>query len=197
MADIGEAVGLRKASLYNHLSTKHDMLRELVERGAALFTDGMAPIVASSAPAVDRLGRAMRMHLRVVADHPDVAIVFLQEWRQLEEEARLRVCQSRDRYEAAWRSIIADGVREGRFRPDLDIRFAALTLLSAANWAYQWYDPQGPLTSDQVADRFVALALNGMAYDEGKQASVRPAASSGQDPGSDNFEVAAVRRDIP
>jgi len=169
MADIGAAVGLRKASLYNHLSTKLDMLRELVERGAVLFTDGMAPIAASSDPAAYRLARAMRMHLRVVAEHPDVAIVFLQEWRQLEDEARLRVCQSRDRYEAAWRAMLADGIREGQFRPDLDIHFAALSLLSAANWAYQWYDPRGPLTSDQVADRFVEVALRGMASRESDQ----------------------------
>ena len=169
MADIGAAVGLRKASLYNHLSTKLDMLRELVERGAVLFTDGMAPIATSSDPAADRLARAMRMHLRVVAEYPDVAIVFLQEWRQLEDEARLRVCQSRDRYEAAWRAMLADGIREGQFRPDLDIHFAALSLLSAANWAYQWYDPRGPLTSDQVADRFVEVALRGMASRESDQ----------------------------
>ncbi|HVA92913.1 MAG TPA: TetR/AcrR family transcriptional regulator [Chloroflexota bacterium] len=162
MADIGEAVGLRKASLYNHLSTKQDMLRELVERGAALFVDGMAPIATSTDSAVDRLGRAMRMHLRVVAEHPDVAIVFLQEWRQLDAEARARVQASRDHYEEAWRAIIADGVREGRLRPELDIRFAALSLLSAANWAYQWYDPHGPLTAEDVADRFVKLALAGM-----------------------------------
>ena len=169
MADIGAAVGLRKASLYNHLSTKHDMLRELVERGAALFTEGMAPIAASNDPAADRLARAMRMHLRVVAEHPDVAIVFLQEWRQLDDDARLRVCQSRDRYETAWRTMIADGIGEGRFRPDLDVKFAAISLLSAANWAYQWYDPRGSLTPDQVADRFVEVALRGMVSRESEQ----------------------------
>ncbi|MGH2343822.1 MAG: TetR/AcrR family transcriptional regulator, partial [Chloroflexota bacterium] len=164
MADIGEAVGLRKASLYNHVSTKQDMLRELVERGAALFMDGMAPIAGATEPAPVRLRRAVRMHLHVVAEHPDLAGVFLHEWRQLEGEARTRVGDLRDRYERTWRQIVSDGIREGRFRPNLDARFAALSLLSAANWSYQWYDPRGALSPDEVADRFTDLALEGMEY---------------------------------
>lgn len=162
MAEIGAAVGLKKASLYSHVSTKQEVLRELVERGAALFMDGIAPIAASRAPAQARVRRALRMHLRVVSDHPDLAAVFLQEWRQLEGEARTRIGQMRDEYERAWRQIIADGVHEGAFRADLDVRFAALSLLSVANWAYQWFDPRGPLGADDAADRFMSIVLDGI-----------------------------------
>jgi AcrR family transcriptional regulator len=162
MADIGAAVGLSKASLYTHVNAKQDVLRDLVERGAALFMAGIAPIAASSAPAPDKVRQALRMHLHVVADAPDLAAVFLQEWRQLEGEARERVNGMRDEYEAAWRRIVSEGVESGHFRPDLDIRFAALALLSMANWAYQWFDPLGPLPAEAVADRFATLALDGM-----------------------------------
>jgi len=61
-----------------------------------------------------------------------------------------------------WRDIVAEGVQAGLFKPDLDVRFAALLLLSAANWAYQWFDPHGPLSADDVADRFADIALGGM-----------------------------------
>jgi AcrR family transcriptional regulator len=162
MADIGEAVGLKKASLYSHVTTKQEVLRELVERGAGLFMDGMAPIAHSRAPAPQRLRQALRMHLGIVGEHPDLAAVFLQEWRQLEGEARARIGQMRDQYEQMWRRIIADGVQSGHFRADLDVRFAALSLLSSANWAYQWFDPRGQLSAEQVADRFADLAFHGM-----------------------------------
>jgi AcrR family transcriptional regulator len=176
MADIGEAVGLKKASLYSHVAAKQDVLRELVERGAALFMEGMAPIARSSAPAPERVRRALHMHLRVVSEHPDLAAVFLQEWRQLEGAPRERIGRMRDEYEAMWREIIASGVRDGAFRPDLDVRFATLALLSSANWAYQWFDPRGPLSAGEVADRFADLALDGMT-DRSVSASCGPAAS--------------------
>jgi TetR/AcrR family transcriptional regulator, cholesterol catabolism regulator len=162
MADIGQAVGLRKASLYSHVATKQEMLRDLVERGAALFMEGIVPIVESAEPAPVRLRRAMRMHLQIVAEHPDLAGIFLHEWRQLEADALAHIGDLRDRYERLWRTIVEDGIGEGHFRADLDARFATLALLSAANWSYQWYDPSGPLSSDQVADRFTDLIFAGM-----------------------------------
>jgi hypothetical protein len=70
----------------------------------------------------------------------------------------------RAEYEAAWREIVAEGVRDGHFRTDLDVRFAALALLSVANWAYQWFDPRGSLPAEAVADRFATLLLEGMDF---------------------------------
>ena len=161
MADIGRAVGLEKGSLYSHISAKQDVLHELVMRGADLFMAGIRPIAVSSDPAPIKVRGAMRAHLRVVAEHPDLATVFLDEWRRLEGAARDDVGRLRDEYEGLWREIVADGVRDGAFRADLDARFAALLLLSAANWAYQWFDPHGPLSADEVADRLTEIALEG------------------------------------
>ncbi len=162
MADIGKAVGLEKGSLYSHISSKQDVLRELVMRGATLFMAGIRQVAASDAPAPVKVREAMRAHLRVVAEQPALATVFLQEWRRLEGASLDEVNRLRADYESMWRDIVAAGVRDGLFRADLDTRFAALLLLSAANWAYQWFDPQGALSADDVADKFTDIALEGM-----------------------------------
>lgn len=162
MADIGKAVGLEKGSLYTHITTKHEVLQELVERGAASFMAAIAPVVATPASAPERLRLAMRAHLRVVAEHPDLATVFLQEWRRLEVQPRAHIGALRDQYERLWRGIVEDGVRDGSLRANADPRVVALLLLSAGNWAYQWFDPRGTLTSDEAADRFTDLVLAGI-----------------------------------
>jgi len=159
---IGKAVGLEKGSLYSHISSKQDVLRELVMRGATLFMAGMRRVVDSDAPPPVKVRAAMRAHLRVVAEHPDLATVFLQEWRRLEGAALDEVKGLRGEYEAAWRELVAAGVCDGSFRADVDVRFAARLLLSAANWAYQWFDPRGPLSADEVADRFTDIAIEGI-----------------------------------
>jgi len=162
MADIGKAVGLEKGSLYSHISSKQDVLRELVMRGATLFMAGIRQVAASDATAPVKVREAMRAHLRVVAEQPDLATVFLQEWQRLEGATLDEVNRLRADYESMWRDIVEAGVREGLLRADLDTRFATLLLLSAANWAYQWFDPHGPLSADDVADRFTDIALAGM-----------------------------------
>lgn len=162
MADIGKAVGLEKGSLYTHIAAKQEVLRELVERGASYFMAALAPVVAAQEPAPWKLRQALRAHLGVVAAHPDLATVFLQEWRQLEGPARAQIGCLRDEYEALWREIVAQGVAEGTLRPDAEPRMVALLLLSAGNWAYQWLDPGGPLSADAVADAFIELVLEGL-----------------------------------
>ena len=47
-----------------------------------------------------------------------------------------------------------------------DPRFARLLVLSAANWTYTWYRPQGPLSPEEVADRFTDLLLAGLGTKE-------------------------------
>src|SRR6266704_3013614 len=48
----------------------------------------------------------------------------------------------------------------GELRTDLDDATAALLALSAANWAYTWLQPGAE--TDELADRFTALLLDGM-----------------------------------
>ena len=162
MADIGKAVGLEKGSLYTHIAAKQDVLRELVDRGASAFAAALDPILSAPDPAPVRLRRALRAHLRVVAEHPDLAAVFLHEWRRLDGDDLARVGRLRDDYEAGWRAIIAAGVRDGELRAGTDPRVAARLFLSAGNWAHQGLDPAGPLTADQVADAYCDLMLVGL-----------------------------------
>ena len=46
---------------------------------------------------------------------------------------------------------------------DLDIQVASYGLLGMLNWLYKWYDPQGRLGVQQVAEQFTSLALAGLA----------------------------------
>jgi len=96
----------------------------------------------------------------VVADQLDVATVFVQEWRYLEGERRDEILGERRRYEERIRALFREGRELGELRSDLDDATAALLALSAANWAYTWL--QGGRDTDDLADRFYALLVDGM-----------------------------------
>jgi TetR/AcrR family transcriptional regulator, cholesterol catabolism regulator len=38
--------------------------------------------------------------------------------------------------------------------------------LGMLNWLYKWYDPQGRLSVQEVAEQFTSLALAGLAADK-------------------------------
>lgn len=161
MRDIAEALGLQAGSLYVHIEGKEELLFEIVDRGADQFLAAVAPVAAAPRPAPERLREAMRAHLRVMARHLDTATVFFHEWRFLDAGRRQRILAKRDRYEQLFRAIVADGVREGSLRP-VDVPMAARAVLSMVNWFYHWYRPEGPLSADEVADRFADLVLHGL-----------------------------------
>ncbi|WP_243123639.1 TetR/AcrR family transcriptional regulator [Thermaerobacter sp. FW80] len=161
MQDIADRLQLQRGSLYAHIDSKEELLFEIVDRAADRFLEGIERAWREGRTARERLRRALAAHMSVIADHRDTASVFFHEWRFLRDDLRRRIQVKRDRYEARWRELIADGVRRGEFRA-VDPRFAALLALSAVNWAYQWYSPEGPLSPAEVAEAFADLILQGL-----------------------------------
>ena len=159
IGDLAEAMGVQKGSLYAHISSKQDLLYETMVEGARAFHAGLDAI-SDEVPATEKIRLALRSHLRVVAGQLDVATVFVQEWRYLEGERRDEIVAERRRYEERIRGFFREGRDLGELRTDLDEATAALLVLSAANWAYTWL--QSGRDTDELADRFYALLLDGM-----------------------------------
>jgi TetR/AcrR family transcriptional regulator, cholesterol catabolism regulator len=159
IGDLAEAMGVQKGSLYAHISSKQDLLYETMREGADAFHRVLDELPEDAA-VTERIGLALRGHLRVVADQLDIATVFIREWRYLEGERRDEIVSERRRYEERIRALFREGRELGELRTDLDDATAALLLLSAANWAYTWLRPGGD--TDELADRFYALLIDGM-----------------------------------
>src|SRR6266496_3272241 len=159
IGEIAEALGVQKASLYSHIASKQDLLYETMREGADAFHAALDAI-PERLPAVEKIRLALRGHLRVVAEQLDVATVFVQEWRYLDGPRRDEIVAERRRYEERIRALFREGRELSELRTDLDDSTAALLMLSAANWAYTWLQPG--VDTDELADRFYALLIDGM-----------------------------------
>lgn len=159
MGDVAEAMGLQKGSLYSLTDSKQSLLADAMREGAAAFQAAL-DAVPEDAPAIERIRRALRGHLGVVAGQLDVATVFTREWRALQGAARDEIVEARRRYEQRWRLLFREGVERGELRVDLDADAAALLVLSAANWAYTWLRPGADI--DSLAESFTAIVVDGV-----------------------------------
>lgn len=162
MQDLAETLGMNRGSLYHYIAGKDDLLWLILGRAFDLLEARVAPILEADAPPIDRIRGAIREHLRVAADHADELSLIQIELRSLPLERRARMIERRNGYEGLWRAAISDGMRDGSLRA-FDVALAGIGILSACNWFTQWFRPDGPLTVDEVAERFSDLFLVGLA----------------------------------
>ena len=138
MRDIAAAVGMLPGSVYYHFASKEALL-------AAVHADAIDRSIAVVEQAVaawhdpwDRLEAASAAHLRLLVTGGALAAV-IADGRNQPASARDELVRERDRYEALFRSLVAElalppGVSAASFR---------LALLGALNWALTWYRPGG------------------------------------------------------
>ena len=159
MADLADAMGLQKGSLYSLTGSKQDLLVVVTREGAAAFHAALDHVPEDDEP-LERIRSALRGHLAVVADQVHTATVFTREWRFLEEPELTAFRDERRRYEERWRSLLREAAERGALRADLDAEATVLLVLSAANWAYTWIRPE--TDTDALADRFFAILVDGV-----------------------------------
>ena len=187
--DIAQALNLQGGSLYAHVASKEDVLWSIVSRAADRFRDEVGPIADREEPASERLREMIVAHVRVVTDELENAAVFLREWRFLGAQRQADIAERRDGYEALFRRVVDEGVRQGEFGPT-DAKLTATLILSALNGIAGWYRPDGPLTPDAIADHYAGLFLRALACDpsgstdEPSGSTDEPSGSNARPPGS-------------
>lgn len=171
MQDIAQAVRLQKASLYHHVSSKQEILVDVLNQALDLLIERMQAVMDQPLAPDEKLRQAMRVYLTTLLEHRDLAAVLLLEHRNLSPELHARHIPRRDRFEQLWRDLIQQGLDDGVFccaGPAM----ASRALLGVMNWTITWYRPSGACTPEEVAAQFSDLFLLGLL---GRESSVRDA----------------------
>ena len=145
MRDLGTELGLLGSSLYSHVTSKEDLLVDVVEKGATLFADAAARATAAGGSGAQRLQALIAGHVDVVIEHQDEVRTFLNEARLLDGQHRRHIVAARDAYELEFRRAIADGIADGSLGWTVDPKLGGIFVLSILNALERWYHPEGPL----------------------------------------------------
>lgn len=166
--DIAHALDIQGASLYAHVASKEDVLWAIVDRAASTFEAAADRALGGGsrvpADATTRLAALVRAHVAVIAADPELASVFVHEWRHLSGSRREAILARRDAYERRFRQLVRRGISAGDFM-QTDPALAATFLLTALNGIAGWYRPGGRLTADRIADHYADIAVRALTED--------------------------------
>jgi AcrR family transcriptional regulator len=161
MQDIAQAVRLQKGSLYYHVTSKQEILVDVLNRALDMLIEHIELVTAQPLPPDEKLRQAMQAYLVALLEHRDLAAVMLLELRALEPAYRSRHIPRRDRFERIWRDLIQEGLNQEIFSCE-DSGMASRALLGVMNWTITWYRPEGSYSAEKIAGQFADLFLSGL-----------------------------------
>jgi TetR/AcrR family transcriptional regulator, cholesterol catabolism regulator len=161
MRELADSVGIEAASFYNHFASKESILKEICFRMAGAFFSGIEHVLVGEKKSDKLLQKAICSHVKVITENTDASAVFFHDWRYLSEPYLSEFKKMRKDYENIFRKILKEGMLNGTFEKQ-DETFAVLHIFSSLNWIYEWFDPEGKLTPEQIGNQLAKLILNGM-----------------------------------
>jgi TetR/AcrR family transcriptional regulator, cholesterol catabolism regulator len=177
MRQLAAEAGITLSNVYNYFPTKSDILLGILRQAVTeqIEITGAAIEAAAGGSVVDRFLAGVEAFVRYDVEHLDVCFVANSELRYLDKQQREEIVVLRDRQQGLYEDLVKEGVASGDFRTPYptEVTTAMLTMFAGVT---VWYRPDGPLTPDEVAERYSRYAL---AMVEAKQDAPADATPSG------------------
>jgi AcrR family transcriptional regulator len=165
--DIADAVGILKGSLYHYVRSKEDFLFAIIKDVYDAALAEIAPIVASTDGALERLRAFVDTHVHFGVRHLTAFTIQVRELPRLSPQRREEITKGGDAYLGALRTILRDGQKEGVIDKKLDVRLTSFVILGELNYLTTWYNPQGRMSPERISANYSGLILSSVISDDG------------------------------
>jgi AcrR family transcriptional regulator len=161
MREIAAAADLSPANLYNYFRGKDEILFFCQDNSLdRLIANLEKTRNARSQSPSEKLRAIIRFHLHCVLDEVEGSAAHLL-INSMPPNFQKRLLAKRDRYEHGVRQLIAAGIRSTEFLP-IDPALTARAILGTLNSTIAWFNPQGPLSTEELAGSFATYLIRGL-----------------------------------
>ncbi|WP_299683788.1 TetR/AcrR family transcriptional regulator [uncultured Dokdonia sp.] len=160
MRDLAAAVGIKAASLYNHISSKQQILSEIIIDIAEQFTEGIDTITHQKTDAVTKLKAVITQHITLTADNPYGMAALNNDWMHLEGKLDYYL-NLRSQYENTFKAIVQEGKDSGELK-DVNVEILLYSILTTLRNLYLWIPKKGELKKDELIKGLTVTLLQGV-----------------------------------
>ena len=159
--DVAERLNITKPALYNYFRGKDDILFECWALGQERVDEFIAEIEASGGNGLARLRRLVQAYAKIMATDFGASLVRFDP-RDLSEKNRKIMRASKKSVDLTFRRYITEGIADGSIKP-CDAKLSAFAIAGSLNWIGHWYQRDGALSADAIADEFSIRLTEGLA----------------------------------
>lgn len=161
MRDLAEHVGVEAASLYNHISSKAEILQEICFKVANQFMSHIEEVDNRPQSAIAKVEAILRFHIRQMIEHYEEVYVSDREWKHLTEPYMQNMQSQRRAYRQKIALIIEEGIRKGEIK-QIDAPTAVLIMLHAVSGIESWHRSTKKIDGQLLEDNMVMILVEGL-----------------------------------
>ncbi|MCK1637322.1 TetR family transcriptional regulator [Bradyrhizobium sp. 157] len=161
LRQLAAEVGIQSGSLYNHISTKQELLFVLVRDHINELLRQLDRALQGKQQPIDKLRAFVAFHVSYHMTRKREVFIANSELRSLEPKNYEEIVALRGAYERRLAEILTEGVAEGEFEV-VDIQVATFAILSLLTGLTAWYRPGGRLTKEAIVAAHEKLVLSGV-----------------------------------
>jgi AcrR family transcriptional regulator len=161
MRDLAEQVGVEAASLYNHISSKAEILQELCFKVANKFMSHIDKVEAADISAIKKIEAVLRFHIQQMLNHYEEVYVSDREWKHLTDPYLSNIQTQRRVYRQRIASIIEDGIRKNEIKK-IDAPTAVLIMLHAVSGIESWHRSKQKISGEILEENMITILIGGL-----------------------------------
>ena len=153
LEEVAKKLKITRPSLYNYFNSKSEILREIVNRVNQPFGE-VFEVSESDLSPIEKIHEIIKLLVKFNSEGKETALIQFQYAKALPKRDRDAVYRSAKNLERIVQSLLKEGVEKGDFAVT-DIKMTSFFILGACSWVYRWYHPDGELTPQQIAGKFI------------------------------------------
>ena len=150
--EIASALEMTKGNLYYYFRNKEDILYACHEYSLDILLQLMRAVLEEPISADQKLHKLILAFVHLILDELQGTALTLDP-EALSPPLLAKVIAKRDEFDRGMRAIIQQGMDEGLFTKG-DPKMMEFAIMGAVNWISKWFDPAGPMTSNQIGEAF-------------------------------------------
>jgi AcrR family transcriptional regulator len=157
---IAAALKMKKGNLYYYFKNKEAILFACHQYSLDELIRLLEEVERSGLSADEKLRRLIVAFVHTILDELHGTALFL-DLEALSPVHLKAVIARRDTFDRGVRRVLDDGMATGTFGPG-DAKLRAFALFGAVNWIPRWFNPDGPASSQEIADHFADFLIGGL-----------------------------------
>lgn len=160
MRDIARALDIKAASLYNHISSKQEILKMIIITIAEEFTEEMSAIYTSEVNSIEKLKKIIALHVNIAYKNSYGMASLNNDWMHLEEQLEYYL-ELRNSYEDNFRNIIKEGILSKEII-DGNTEIMLFSILSTLRSLYLWIPKKEDLRPEELTENLGRVLIGGI-----------------------------------